>query len=464
MALPLIEELTPPPDPWQTARRLADLPHLLFLDSADDAAGPAINRYSFVTADPVRWLESRTDEARPTTFHDVQQLVVENRFDECGMPFPGGVAGLFGYGLGHLTEKLPRPGYDEFRTPDFAIGLYDWVIGWDHLTKRSWIISTGAGGGDNRKQQAARRLNKVRQWLKRETPPAIPRSKQAVRLSAAHDVPGLPGVFSSFPLGGYRAAVRRAIEYIHAGDCFQVNLAQRLAVPFHSDELELYQRSRTRNAAPFAGFLQCNDFAIASASPERFLMVDAGGNVETRPIKGTRRRLADFVADAAAQAELLASPKDRAENVMIVDLLRNDLGKVCVYGSIHVNRVCELESYRTVHHLVSEVVGRLRPNRSTVDLLQGAFPGGSVTGAPKVRAMEIIAELEPTARGPYCGSLGYLGFDGSMDSNILIRTMTLGGGWAQFPVGAGIVADSDPQSEYEETLAKAEGMLQTLKP
>ncbi len=464
MALPLIEELTPPPDPWETARRMADLPHMLFLDSADDAAGPAINRYSFVTADPVRWLESRTDETQPTTFHDVRQLVDENRIDACGVPFPGGVAGLFGYGLGHLTEKLPRPRDDEFRTPDLAIGLYDWVIGWDHLAKRSWIVSTGAGGGNNREQQAARRLREVRALLQRETPTSIPCSIQTVHLNSVHDVTSFPGVFSSYPLGGYQAAVRRAIEYIHAGDCFQVNLAQRLTVPFHTDVLDLYHRLRTRNAAPFAGFLKCNNFTIASASPERFLKVDAAGHVETRPIKGTRRRHADPVADTAAQAELLASPKDRAENVMIVDLLRNDLGKVCAYGSIHVNKVCELESYRTVHHLVSEVVGRLRPNRSTVDLLQGAFPGGSVTGAPKVRAMEIIAELEPTARGPYCGSLGYLGFDGSMDSNILIRTMTLGGGWAQFPVGAGIVADSDPQSEYEETLAKAEGMLQTLKP
>ena len=466
MTLPLIEELSPPPDPWATARQLSEWPHLLFLDSADADAPSRLSRYSFVTADPVKWIESRTDDPAPATFADIGKLIEQYPVPPCAVPFPGGVAGLFGYDLAHLTEKLPRPRFDEFRTPDLAVGVYDWVIGWDHQSKRSWIASTGVGGGNDKQRQAKQRLEGVRQRLRGKAPEQRMQCGPVFHLDAAYEVtlPDCPGLVSSFPPGGYQAAVRRAIKYIHAGDCYQVNLAQRLAVAGHYDELDLYARLRQRNPAPFAGYLQLERFTIASASPERFLSVDAHGRVETRPIKGTRRRLADPVADAAAQAELLASPKDRAENVMIVDLLRNDLGKVCAYGSIQVAKVCALESYRTVHHLVSEIVGQLRPGRTAVDLLAGAFPGGSVTGAPKVRAMEIIAKLEPTARGPYCGSLGYLAFDGSMDSNILIRTITLGNGWAQFPVGAGIVADSDPEQEYEETLAKAEGLLRALKP
>ena len=267
---------------------------------------------------------------------------------------------------------------------------------------------------------------------------------------------------SNFDRAGYLKAARRAIDYIHAGDCFQVNLSQRLLHRATLPPLELYDRLRRRNPAPFAGYFDLGDFAIASASPERFLRVE-NGEVSTRPIKGTRPRGATPEEDERQKWALLDSEKDRAENVMIVDLLRNDLGRVCAYGSVRVEALCRLESYRTVHHLVSEVRGRLRPGLGPVDLLRAAFPGGSVTGAPKVRAMEIIAELEPTARGPYCGSLGYLGFDGSMDTNILIRTFTIGKGWLQFPVGGGIVADSTPEGEYAETLHKAEGLLRALR-
>src|SRR5207248_2756933 len=255
---------------------------------------------------------------------------------------------------------------------------------------------------------------------------------------------------------------RRAIEYIHAGDCFQVNLAQRLLLPAPPSPVDVYRRLRERNAATFAGYFDLGDFVIASASPERFLRVERG-MVETRPIKGTRPRGATPAQDKVRAEELLDSAKDRAENVMIVDLLRNDLGRVCRYGSVRVPALCRLESYRFVHHLVSEVRGQLREGLGPVDLLRAAFPGGSVTGAPKIRAMEIIAELEPTARGAYCGSFGYLGFDGSMDTSILIRTFTAGRGWLQFPVGGGIVADSVPEREYEETWDKAEGLLRALR-
>jgi para-aminobenzoate synthetase component 1 len=277
-----------------------------------------------------------------------------------------------------------------------------------------------------------------------------------------HPLPALPGLASNFTRLGFLDAIRRGIEYVYAGDCFQVNLSQRLLHPATLPPLELYGRLRQRNPAPFAGYLDLGDFVVASASPERFVRVRAG-EVETRPIKGTRPRGRTPQEDQARAEELLRSAKDRAENVMIVDLLRNDLGRVCAYGSVRVGEVCRLETYPTVHHLVSEVRGRLRPGLGPVDLLRASFPGGSVTGAPKVRAMEIIALLEPTARGAYCGCLGYVGFDGTADTNILIRTFTMGGGWIQFPVGGGIVADSDPVAEYTETLDKAEGLLRALR-
>src|SRR5262249_13977949 len=267
--------------------------------------------------------------------------------------------------------------------------------------------------------------------------------------------------YSSFTHDGFLEVIRGGIEYVHAGDCFQVNLSQRLLAPATLPPLELYDRLRQRNPAPFGGYFDLGEFSLVSASPERFVSV-VDGEVETRPIKGTRPRGRTPAEDRARAEELLRSAKDRAENVMIVDLLRNDLGRVCQYGSVRVAAVCRLESYRTVHHLVSEVRGRLREGADAVDLLRATFPGGSVTGAPKIRAMEIIAELEGVARGPYCGGLGFIGFDGTMDMNILIRTLVVGKGWAHFAVGGGIVADSDPEREYEETWHKAEGLLRAL--
>ena len=275
-------------------------------------------------------------------------------------------------------------------------------------------------------------------------------------------VPGPDGLTSNFSPDAYRAAVRCAIDYIHAGDVFQVNLAQRLLFPARGDALSLYLRLRQCNPAPFAGWFDLGDAQIVSASPERFLSV-RGGHVEARPIKGTRRRTAWAEADLFAGDDLLQSEKDRAENVMIVDLLRNDLSRVCDADSVKVTQLCGLETYQFVQHLVSAVEGKLAPDKTAVDLVRAAFPGGSITGAPKIRAMEIIAELEPTARGPYCGSLGYFGFDGSMDLSILIRTITAGQGWWQFPVGGGIVAQSSPEREYEETWHKAEGLLLALR-
>jgi para-aminobenzoate synthetase component 1 len=476
-AIPVVEEWTPWLDPWDACRRLAHLPHLLFFDSA--ATHADLGRYSFIMAAPFSWLSSRGGTV-------IQDSVIHRGVDpfavlqEClrqwhvesleGFPpFQGGAAGLFGYDLCHHLERLPRAKFDEFETPDLALGFYDWVVAFDQASRRTWIVSTGLPEIEpkRRRQRAIRRLKQVKRFLKEKTAtghaPYEPDRENALAPTAPlHELPGFPNVFSNFNRDGYLAAARKAIEYVHAGDCFQVNLSQRLLHRATIAPLDLYGRLRERNPAPFAAYFDLGDFVILSASPERFLRVD-DGRVETRPIKGTRPRGRTLEEDTRFREELIHSAKDRAENVMIIDLLRNDLGRVCCYGSVQVPAVCRLESYRTVHHLVSEVTGRLRAGLGPIDLLRAAFPGGSVTGAPKVRAMEIIAELEPTARGPYCGCLGYIGFDGSVDTNILIRTFTVGRGWMQFPVGGGIVADSSPEAEYQETLHKAEGLLSALR-
>ena len=490
LVTPLVEELTPAPDPWDVFERLAQLPHVLFLDSA--LTESHLGRYSFLTADPFAWVCSKRDKiyvsglrglpAGADPFAMVAELLA--RFASPALPglppFQGGAAGLLGYDLCHHLERLPRPRCDDFAVPDLALGFYDWVVAFDHEAVRAWIISTGLPEieGRGRRQRGQRRLAKVKRWLAcgpRGT--AFPGRRAVQRagweahptnLALHWPVAGLDGLTSNFKQADYLASVRRAIEYIHAGDCFQVNLAQRLLYPAVLSPTEVFRRLRLCNSAPFAGYFDLGEFIVASASPERFVRVGYGGReipdeVEARPIKGTRPRGRSPGEDSARVDELRHSAKDRAENVMIVDLLRNDLGRVCRYGSVRVPAVCRVETYRYVHHLVSEVCGRLRPGLGPVDLLRAAFPGGSVTGAPKIRAMEIIAELEPTARGPYCGSLGYIGFDGAMDTNILIRTFTIGKGFIQFPVGGGIVADSVPEKEYEETWHKAEGMLRALE-
>jgi para-aminobenzoate synthetase component 1 len=460
---PLVEELTGLL-PWEACRHLADLPHVLFLDSAQTST---LGRYSYVTADPFEWLTCpANDVERRRPLHSLQKRLRPYRIPTLPElpPFQGGAAGLFGYDLGHEIERLPRPPLDDFQTPALAVGLYDWVLAFDHHHAKAWLISTGLPetSAHSRAARAMRRLDQVRRWLDRE-PMGIPwqTTERLLVQTPTWEVPGLPGVASNFSRETYLATVRRAIEYVHAGDCFQVNVAQRLLTPQQASPLAIYDRLRQRNPAPFAGYFDLGEYALASASPERFLHLQ-DGDVETRPIKGTRPRGATPAEDRARADELRASTKDRAENVMIVDLLRNDLGRVCAYGSVHVAALCRLESFQYVHHLVSEVRGRLREDLDAVDLLRATFPGGSVTGAPKIRAMEIIAELEGVARGPYCGSLGFIGFDGTMDTNILIRTLVLGHGWAHFAVGGGIVADSNPEREYEETWHKAEGLLQAV--
>jgi para-aminobenzoate synthetase component 1 len=382
-------------------------------------------------------------------------------------PFQGGWAGMFGYELARSLESVPRAKFDEFQMPALAIGLYDAVVAFDHANASAWLISQGLPetGAAARGERAAARARFFRERL--GGPPTSAHSPvRAVPvddLSPQFRVPGHEGLTSDFSSESYHRAVERAVQYVQAGDVFQVNLSQRLLHAAVTSAVDLYCRLRDRNPAPFAGYLDGGGWQIASASPERFIRVDHG-RVETRPIKGTRGRTRRPEADLFAGEELLASAKDRAENVMIVDLLRNDLSRTCRPDSIRVSQLCGLESYEYVQHLVSVVEGTLRDDCTPLDLLRTSFPGGSVTGAPKIRAMEIIAELEPTVRGAYCGSLGYIGLDGQMDTSILIRTITAAGGWWQLPVGGAIVADSKPREEYEETWHKAAGMLRALWP
>jgi para-aminobenzoate synthetase component 1 len=454
----------------------------MLFDSA--RGGLDTGRHSFLTADPFH-LErlQRADYVgrdstgnSPTTCGDPlsrleRQLAEFQTQTVAGLPpFQGGAAGLLAYDLNRAWERLPAPRRDEFELPALAVGLYDWVLAWDQEQDRAWIISQGfpETAPLRRGDRARRRLQQVCDALAGSTADFARRGQTDARkldlqeLAPQYAAPCLEGLISNFSQEGYLHAVERAIEYIYAGDIFQVNLSQRLLWPLDCDPLELYLRLRDRNAAPFAGYFAVDDWAIASASPERFVRI-ADRQVDTRPIKGTRRRRAAPEADLFTRDELRESEKDRAENLMIVDLLRNDLSRVCTPGTVRVPELCRVETYETVQHLVSEVRGRLDPGRSPWDLWRAVFPGGSITGAPKVRAMEIIAELEPTARGPYCGSLFYVGFDGQADSSILIRTFIIRRGWVQCQVGGGIVAQSNPAAEYEETLVKAEGMLRALR-
>lgn len=472
-AAPLVHELVPCPDPWDVARKLAHLPHLCFLDSSE--RGGDRGRYSYVTAEPEEWggpvrpgenfrfgVGTIYDNL-PRYFHNRQRCVLADL-----PPFQGGLGFVLGYELNRESEeRIPVPLTDDLGVDPIGgfhgVGLYDWVISFDHAQQRAWVIVHGLPDPSPKRRRAREKLDQILDWLAGRRVGGANRSRDRGAMPALQEpLQGFPGVTSNFSRDGYLRAVRRAVHYVHAGDVFQVNISQRLLAPLTEHPLELYGRLRQTSPSPFGCFFDLGDFQIVSASPERFLQLSADGEVSTRPIKGTRPRGKTPAEDAALIHDLTTNPKDRAENVMIVDLLRNDLGRVCEYGSVRVPAVCEVESFSHVHHLVSEVRGKLRAGLTAFDLLRAAFPGGSVTGAPKVRAMEIIAELEPTARGPYCGSVGWVGYDGAMDTNILIRTFTAGRGWLQFPVGGGIVADSDPATEYEETLHKAAGLLRAL--
>jgi para-aminobenzoate synthetase component 1 len=487
---PSIEELVPAPDPVACCERLEGLPYRLLLESA--ARETRLGRYSFLTADPAIVVRSQgartaivdgTSGATTITDEDalatVRRLVASHRLQSMpGVPpFQGGIAGFIAYDWGLTLERLPEPRFDDLALPDTLLCLYDWVLAWDHVTSQAWLISTGVPEIEPaaRAARARERAAVVRGWLSGGGPrgdskssemPGLRNKTRPTTAAPAYLVEGWwprsLELRSSFTREGYLEAVARVREYIFAGDIFQANLSQRFEATLEGSAWSFYRRLRARNAAPFAMYMDCPEVAIVSASPERFLRVDVAGHVETRPVKGTRPRGVGPEHDAALGQALAESAKDRAENLMIVDLMRNDLSRVCAPGSVRVSELFSLEHYATVHHLVSTVVGDLEPGRDALHLLRAAFPGGSITGAPKLRAMEIIAELEPSRRGVYCGSIGYWSLTGDLDTNIAIRTAIVQGDRVYFSAGGGIVADSDPASEYAETLDKARGLIDAL--
>lgn len=475
----LVAEAAAGLEPQVVFGHAAGLRHALYLDSAaidrpdDDASTLRLGRFSFVTADPIHSLTIAAGGAPADTALALTDALARIRalLSELACPtipglppFQGGVAGLISYECGLARLGLAPPAARATTAPLVSLHAYDVVFAYDHDLGRGWFISQGlpASGPVARGLRAEERLAA---WLggqasRRE--PAPGPAEPAAAAACSHPLPGHPWVRSTHSRDGYCDMVRAAIELIRAGDIFQVNLAQCLTVTAAVDPIDLYLRARTVNPAPFACFFDAGDAAIASMSPERFLQV-ARGVVRTHPIKGTRRVISSPEADLFAGDDLQASAKDRAENVMIVDLLRNDLSRVCTPASVRVEALCRLERYRYVQHLVSIVAGRLRPGLGALDALEAAMPGGSVTGAPKHRACEIVSACEPVARQAYCGSIGYVGFDGTADFNLLIRTFVASGGRITFSAGGGITAASDPVAEHAESLHKAEGMLRVLE-
>ncbi len=452
-----------PADPIHLCSRLqhTDCPVLLHSGMRIGAYGD----WSIVACNPALMLRSKGDEVsvevrdgsggegRPPEACGDALETLERLWQSCPaptehspLPFRGGFIGYLSYDLGRLLEPLPATARDDLAAPDMLLGLYTAALVVDHRAQLTWACGYSAHSREAA-QAAARTLEQTARAGCPE--PRDGGSATDGRLTG------------NFTREQYLQALRRTIEYIYAGDIFQANLSQRFQGTVRITPWELYRRFSEINPAPFAAYLGFDDIQLVSASPERFVLVREG-LVETRPIKGTRPRGTDPAADQALARELLASEKDAAELTMIVDLERNDLGRVCRFGSVEVPQLVVLESYPTVHHLVATVVGRLRPEASNVDLLRATLPGGSITGAPKIRAMEIIEELEPTRRGPYTGCIGYLGLDGRVDLNIVIRTIAVLDRTAYFQVGGGIVADSDPEDEYIETLVKGRAPARAL--
>jgi para-aminobenzoate synthetase component 1 len=453
MASPFLTELPYHPDSARLFDAIADLPWAVFLDSGRHY--PAHSRYDILSAQPYVRLVTRS--ALTEIYGDAIELSREDPFSlvkralavdpTCGgeLPFCGGAIGYFGYDLARRLERLPAIAEDAERIPEMAVGIYDWAVVVDHVERRSWLVGQGRDPDTDLKWSRLAAMFS-------DPPPEKQRAPFRIHSP----------VVSNLTHDAYARAFRKIRGYIHDGDCYQVNLAQRFSAAAGGDPWLAYQRLRIINPAPFSAYLNTPYAQILSASPERFLKV-AGGRVETRPIKGTRPRAGHARLDAELIEALQASGKDRAENLMIVDLLRNDLSKNCALGTVKVPKLFEVESYATVHHLVSTVTGELRAGRDALDLLRGCFPGGSITGAPKLRAMQIIEELEPHRRGIYCGAIGYIGFDGGMDINIAIRTLVYSHGVVRCWAGGGIVADSRLEEEYQETFDKAAAMLRLLQ-
>ena len=467
---PLVEEISTRLSAAEIFGHFHHEPFAFFLDSGMDPA--KLGRYSFIGWDPFLVLKSHGDELtllsagrqerrKGNPFRAMGGLLEQYYLDPGGAPTPlvGGAVGYLSYDLCHFIENVPTSTIDDLQLPECCLGFYDAVITFDHLEQRAYIASSGFPEQDEgrRLKRARERLEQVKSRIIANARPRLP-AQGAPPLS--NHVAAMP--LSNFTHQEYLHAVETAREYIISGEIYQVNLSQRFEGRLTTHPYDLYQRLRTINPAPFAAYLNSDEVTVLSASPERFLKLD-GDRVETRPMKGTRPRGCSDAEDAALAAELQESIKDRAENVMIVDLERNDLGKVSGIGTVNVSELCTLEEYATVFQLTSCVEGRLADGKDRIDLLEACFPGGSVTGAPKIRAMEIIDELEPTRRSVYTGSIGYLSFSGQMDLNIVIRTILVKNERVYLQVGGGIVYDSEPEAEYQETLHKAKALFEALK-
>jgi para-aminobenzoate synthetase component I len=447
MTKPLCIDI-PYQDPIQLFAPHADKPFAQLLDSSmfDKDQG----RYSFIALDPFQTFETSNN-----TFENLKIELAKFPLEKHPEkpPFQGGALGYFSYELLHQIEKIPAKENDLFTTPPVCLGFYDVICAFDHLEQSAMIFSSGYPATEDAREE--RKLIRAK-WLQEmlNGQEVTSRLFQPCRLDWQSD----------FTAKSYARSVQKVIDYIRAGDIFQANLTQRFSakLPDSYDSFALYQKLRKANPAPFAAYLNFGNFSIASSSPERFMKLE-NGSVETRPIKGTRPRKKDQASDHRQIENLRNSEKERAENTMIVDLLRNDISKVCMPHSVNVPELCAVHSFATVHHLVSTITGTLQKDQGAVDLLKACFPGGSITGAPKVRAMEIIEELEPCARGPYCGAIGYIGFDGTMDTNIVIRTLLFIKDHVCAQVGGGIVIESNPEAEYQETLDKAYALFNAFK-
>lgn len=443
-----LEEIRYCPDSCELFEKLRDLPKAAFLDSSypHSQAG----RYDILVADPSTSLPPAPDEGGGDTWLQYFSTLASFHQEYYGdiqpaapdLPFSGGLLGYLGYDLGNPLQQL-RQRHATSRHSGSGMQAYNWAVIQDHLLQRSVLVTQQSVSA----RQRADILSRIRSGRSRNTKAFSLRGPFQSNLSEQQ----------------YREAFARVLAYIQAGDCYQVNLAQRFAALFDGDPWLAYRELRAVAAAPFSAYIDVGaENAVLSVSPERFLSLH-GQHVHTSPIKGTRPRYRDAVADQMAAAELRRSEKDRAENLMIVDLLRNDLGRSCIPGSIHVENLFEVQSFPTVHHLVSSISGELSPERSAYQLLRDSFPGGSITGAPKRRAMEIIAELEPDSREVYCGSVLYISADGRMDSNIAIRTLLCSDNEIRCWGGGGIVADSQWQQEYQETYDKVGKFLSVLE-
>ncbi|MEW4490489.1 aminodeoxychorismate synthase component I [Thalassoglobus sp. JC818] len=463
--LPIVLELSPVPDVADALQEFSESRDLLLLESA--RRDRKLGRYSFLCFEPEQVFELENASYGCDPFEQIRELSRLSQVETIPdlPPFQGGFAGLLSYELGQAWEELPDTKANEARFPDLVVGVYRTVIAWDHELDRCWVFSHGDSklNGQSQVRSATECAEEIRKCL--NSLDGLKSRSERVSPSTLDRESGLDlsgSLRSNFTKEQYHQAVQKVIDYIYAGDLFQANLSQRMTAEVEATPVETYLQLRAVNPAPFAGLFQHDDWAVISSSPERFLQ-KCQDRVWTRPIKGTRQRYPIPEADLFTREELRESLKDQSENLMIVDLLRNDLSRVCLPGTVKVPELCSIETYETVTHLVSEVTGQLRKDVDFWDLIQATFPGGSITGAPKIRAMEIISELEGVPRGAYCGSFFYCGFDGTADSSILIRTMTQRGRSLSFSVGGGIVASSSPSAEYEETLHKAKGMIECVR-